>query len=83
MPSFSHANSKPQGSPRDVVLRGEDARTAKEDTRYHAIKQTRFSVAEEMGRSSVPAVLPDRAASHRRGRYQTLRVLLQHSRFSA
>lgn len=82
MPSFSRVNSEPQGSLRDVVLRGEDPRPAKENTPYHAIKQTRFSVAEEMVRSSVPAVLSGRAISGRCGRCQALRVLLQHRRFS-
>lgn len=81
VPSFSRANSKPQGSPRDVVLRGEDPRPATENTRYHAIK-TRFSVAEKMVRSSVSVMLPGRATLHRRGRKQALWVLLQRSRFS-
>ena len=44
-------------------------------------KNTRFSIAEEM-RSSVSAVLSNRATSCHRGRYQALRVLFQHCRFS-
>lgn len=94
--SFGPAShSKPQGSPRDVVLHGEDPRPWKGvfcsfliffPRTYISSKRDAIFVAEGMVRTSVSATVPlGRAASGpRRSEHRTtVRVRLQYRRFPA